>query len=136
MIFHSLLGKLTPVKHRFAAGFTLLEVLIALAILAISASAIIGQSGQSLSQLQQLQLKSTAMIVAENQMSALYIAEQWPGLGSISDTVTIADRPWFITTTISATTDPWLRKVEIAVREEEGRDVPVLVTLTSYRGRY
>ena len=120
-------------------GFTLLEVLIALAILAISSLAIMSQSRQSLSQLDQLQLKSTAALVADNQLALVQIAEHWPKLGSFSQSATFADRQWRITTQVTATSDPWFRKVEVTVTEDAAKyttQQTILAQLAGYRGRY
>ena len=96
-------------------GFTLLEVLIALAILAISSLAVIGQSGQSVTQLQQLHLKTTAMVVADNQLAQLQAAPDWPGLGSQTLSLESGREQWRVTTSVTQTSDPWLRKIEVQV---------------------
>jgi general secretion pathway protein I len=120
------------------AGFTLLEVLIALAVLAISSLAIMGQVGQSLSRVQQLQLQTSAIVVAENQMAVIQISPDWPGLGVRTNRVTLADGQWLVQTDVSTTSDPWLRKVEITVNYDEpaaSREAPaILARLISYRG--
>lgn len=119
-------------------GFTLLEVLIALAVLAISSLAIIGQVGQSLSRVQELQLQTTAIVVAENQMAVVQISPDWPGLGVRTNRVTLADTQWLVQTDVSATSDPWLRKVEVTVNTGDslgGRETAaILARLVSYRG--
>lgn len=119
-------------------GFTLLEVLIALAILAISSLAIIGQVGQSLSRVQQLQLQTTAIIVAENQMAVIQISPNWPSLGVKTNRVTLAGAQWLVQTDVSTTSDPWLRKVEVTVNygdSLDSRETPaILARLVSYRG--
>jgi len=115
-----------------------LEVLIALAILAISSLAIIGQVGQSLSRVQQLQLQTTAIIVAENQMAVVQISPNWPSLGLKTNRVTLADAQWLVQTDVSTTSDPWLRKVEVTVNYGDAldrRETPaILARLVSYRG--
>ncbi|MEH6556964.1 MAG: type II secretion system minor pseudopilin GspI [Oceanicoccus sp.] len=125
-------------RAKASAGFTLLEVLIALAVLAISSLAIIGQVGQSLSRVQQLQLQTSAIVVAENQMTVIQISPDWPGLGVRTNRVTLADAQWLVQTDVSTTSDPWLRKVEITVNYDEqagSRETPaILARLISYRG--
>jgi|TARA_B110000908_G_scaffold2377_1_gene3222 general secretion pathway protein I len=115
-----------------------LEVLIALAILAISSLAIIGQVGQSLSRVQQLQLQTTAIIVAENQMAVIQISPNLPSLGVKTNRVTLAGAQWLVQTDVSTTSDPWLRKVEVTVNygdSLDSRETPaILARLVSYRG--
>ncbi|WP_101759478.1 type II secretion system minor pseudopilin GspI [Oceanicoccus sp. KOV_DT_Chl] len=124
---------------RQGLGFTLLEVLIALAILAISSLAVIGQSRQSLSQLEQLQLKATAIVLAENQLAVVQIADDWPSLGSSSQSTLLAQRQWRVTTQVSSTSDPWFRKIEVTVTDDSvanQSEAAVLAQLIGYRGRY
>jgi len=122
------------------AGFTLLEVLIALAVLAISSLAIIGQAGQSLTQTRQLQLQATALIVAENQLAAVQIRPEWPSLGVSTNRETLAGAQWQVQTDVSSTTDPWLRKVEVTVVFEDQSGGPrasgELIRLVGYRGMH
>ncbi len=129
---------MTNKRRALVAGFTLLEVLIALAVLAISSLAIIGQVGQNLSRVQQLQLQTTAIVAAENQMAMIQISPDWPGLGVRTSTVTLADAQWLVETDVSTTSDPWLRKVEVTVNygdPVDRRESPaILARLVSYRG--
>jgi len=114
-------------------GFTLLEVLIALSILAIASIAVIRQTGQSLNQLQRLELKTTALHIAENQITNYRIAKSWPSLGRRSDTVTLGAIDWSIRSEITATPDPLLRKIVVEVGLED--QAPV-VAMTAYRGQH
>lgn len=118
-----------------STGFTLLEVLIALAILAISATAVIRQTGGSLSQLSALEAKTVATVLAENQLNLAIMADAFPASGRSSRTVTFNELDWLVSTEISNTSDPWLRKIEISVSLENDTDAP-LANLIGYRGRY
>ena len=117
-------------------GFTLLEVLIALAILAISASAIIGQTGTSLRNQQQLQLKTAAFWVAENKMTLLRSAESWPSVGRQTETIELMAQLWRVQTVVSPTSDKLLRKVQVSVASDDAAEGSALVALVAYRGRY
>lgn len=117
-------------------GFTLLEVLIALAILAVSASAIISQTGTSLSNQQQLQLKAAAFWVAENKMTLLRSTENWPSIGRQTETIELMDQAWRVNTTVAATPDKHLRKIRVSVAVDGAADSSVLIELVTYRGRY
>ena len=122
--------------HNKPLGFTLLEVLIALAILAISSLAIINQTAQGLQQRQRLEQKTIALWVAENQLNSLRLVKDWPSIGRRSDSLRMADQSWKITTEISATADPLLRKIIVSVAAEGEGDSTELVSLTGFRGRY
>ncbi len=117
-------------------GFTLLEVLVALSVLAISAMAVINQTGQSLQSIQQLESNTVALVVAENHITSLYIAENWPATGRSTDYLTYADQQWVINTQVSSTNDPWLRKIDVTVSQNLDQIEIPLVNLVTYRGRY
>ncbi|MFT5692044.1 MAG: general secretion pathway protein I [Oceanicoccus sp.] len=118
-------------------GFTLLEVLIALTILAISSLAVLRQTGQSLSQLQQLEEKNIAIYIVESRIAEFSISQIWPETGRSSKVVTVAGRQWNVNSEISSTSDPWLRKIDVWVvhKESNDQDSPV-AALTFYKGRY
>ena len=117
-------------------GFTLLEVMVALSILAISTMSVISQTGQSLRHLEQLQLKTVAMVIAENRLNVIQINENWPSNGRQTQSLTFADQQWLVNTDVSSTSEPWLRKIEINVMIETAKQPVSLLYLTSYRGRY
>lgn len=123
-------------KAASGRGFTLLEVLVALAVLAISAVAVIGQTGQSLVQLQQLQQKTLALVVADNRLQLLAVSGHWPNTGVQSQTLSAFDQQWQVTTEVSGTSEPWLRKVEVTVSVDSYGEPQKLASLTGYRGRY
>ena len=115
-------------------GFTLLEVLIALTILAISSMAVITQTGQSLNQLAQLRLKTVAMVIAENQINRARITEQWPATGRSTDILSAQDQSWVVNMEVTATSEPWLRKMTVTVSLHEDGDEFPLASLVAYRG--
>ena len=121
---------------RRIAGFTLLEVLIALAVLAISSLAVLSQTGQSIKQLQLLEAKTMALWIAENQLNTLRASDQWPGLGRRSQRMSMVNQEWIISTEISATSEPWLRKVTVDVSTDVAGSEVALLTLTGYKGKY
>jgi general secretion pathway protein I len=116
-------------------GFTLLEVLIALSILAISSIAVMTQIGQSVRQIEQLELKTMALWIAENQITTMQITEQWPGTGRQSQALSVAHQRWVIDTQISTTANPMMRKIEVTVGiNQAGQSMP-MVSLVAFRGR-
>lgn len=116
------------------AGFTLLEVLIALAILAIASTAVISQSGQSIRQLHRLEQKSVALWIADNQIAYLRGLPSWPSTGRRSEQLEMSGALWNIDTEVTATSEPWLRKIDVSVAVDGSNDP--LVSMTAYRGRY
>jgi general secretion pathway protein I len=123
---------------RRARGFTLLEVLVALAILALSAAAVLRQTQLGIKQQQQLELKSYALAIADDALATMLAQNDWPPLGRNEQTQEFQSQQWLIVTDVQAAPDPDLRKIEMSVglvREGEREPTPLL-RLTTYRGEY
>ncbi len=96
-------------------GFTLLEVLVALAILAIALSAAIKVSTANVENASYLRDRTLAHWVAMNILTEIQIKEVWPSLGKKTGTTMMAEREWFWIMNTSDTIDKELRRVEIKV---------------------
>ncbi|MBL8259273.1 MAG: type II secretion system minor pseudopilin GspI [Candidatus Competibacteraceae bacterium] len=117
-----------------AAGFTLLEVLVALAVLAITMGAIIGIATQSVNTFGYLRDQTFAGWVAANQIDELLLdAEPWPQEGGRKGSAELANRNWFWETRFRKTADPDLTELEIQVRASEGG--PVLSKQVAFKSR-
>lgn len=124
----------TPTAKRYLGGFTLLEVLVALAVFALSAFAVIRQTSQSVQQAEYLEQKSFALWLAENRLAQYRTAKEWPSIGNHSESVEQYGRSWFLQTDVYTTSDPWLRRVEVRVGREESDNS--IITLQGFLGRY
>lgn len=116
-------------------GFTLLEVLIALAIFALCASVLLEQTSRSLRQQQALEARTLARWVAENHLIELQMRGEWLPAGSNDESLDMAKQSWKIETRVEATADPDLERVDIAVSRTDAEDA-VLDRLTGFLGRY
>jgi general secretion pathway protein I len=116
---------------RRPAGFTLLEVLVALAVLAIAMGAIINAATQSIASTAYLRDQTFASWVARNQVNArLLDPEPWPDEGSLQGSAEMANRVWHWQVRFAKTEDPDLRRMEVTVRAFENG--PILSTLTAF----
>ena len=115
-----------------AAGFTLVEVLVALAIVAvslISASQVGGSWVLNANRQWQYQL---AQVCADNALITLRLSSQLPGMGERRVDCTQAQREMRVELTVRATPNPSFRRVEAQVFEDQ---TPLLRVQTVI-GRY
>jgi general secretion pathway protein I len=109
-----------------------LEVLVALAVLAIAMSAIINAATQSIASTAYLRDQTFASWVALNQVNErLLDAEPWPDEGSRQGSAELANRSWRWQVRFAKTDDPDMRRMEVTVRAAENG--PALSTLTAFR---
>lgn len=121
-------------SHR---GFTLLEVLVALAILALSAAAVLRQTHLNLRQQQTLELKSSALWMADDVLTLVLSQAQWPPVGRVEQEQTFAGKSWRVITEVQATPDPLMRKIEVSVIPADQSDTTAaLIKLAAYRGQH
>lgn len=106
-----------------ARGFTLLEVLVALAIFALVAASVLGVSARSLQTAARLEDKTLAMWVAENQLTDMQLAPGAPSSGNQQGQVDFASRQWQWQSSVEDTSEPTMRRVTVwvAPRDERGR---------------
>ncbi|MDM8569905.1 type II secretion system minor pseudopilin GspI [Thiotrichales bacterium HSG1] len=96
-------------------GFTLLEVLVALAILAIAMSAIIKVMSENAKNASYLRDKTLAHWVAMNILTEIQVRGEWPNIGTKKGVAKMAERKWHWSLKISNTVDSELRRLEIKV---------------------
>lgn len=98
-------------------GFTLLEVLVALAVLALALGAIVQAAGSSANQLAYLRDQTLAGWVAVNQLNAQLLETRWPDAGSnLSGTADLAEQEWRWEIKVLKTPDDDIRRLQATVR--------------------
>jgi len=125
--------------NRRAAGFTLLEVMIALAVFAVVSAALVRNAAVAVRQTTIIEERSLGIWVAENQLSQMRIQvrsdENYPALGTNRYAVNLADRDWEVVVKIAATENADIRRVEVAVSAAQQPD-QVVADLAGFLGRY
>jgi general secretion pathway protein I len=121
-------------QTRGVAGFTLIEVMVALAIVALSLPALLLTLDQQIDGTAYLRDRSLAQVVASNRLSELRLAlrarpRALPGL--IRGSEQMAGREWFWSVRTEATEVPDFSRVELQVRRSENEDSTALYTLVA-----
>ena len=107
---------------RYSTGFTLLEVLVALAIIAIALGAVLSTSGSQASSASYLKQKTIAHWVAMNQMVELQIEKKVTETGSKDGTTEMAGVEWYWTQTTTKTVYDGVFEIEIFVYRDKQRE--------------
>src|SRR5688572_1015738 len=99
-----------------SSGFTLLEVLIALAILALGMMAVHKALNDYTATAAYTEQKTLASWIATNKLTELAIAPVWPELGDSDEDIEFARQQWRCEIEVSETEVESLRRVDVSVR--------------------
>lgn len=102
---------------RKGRGFTLVEVLVALAILAVALAAASRSLALTTDSVEAHKRRVLAGIVAENRLAELVARRAWPGVGIVEGSERQAGIEFRWQTEVIATPHPRLRRVEIRVSD-------------------
>ncbi len=117
---------------RQVRGFTLLEVLVAVAVLALALTAIISGGGNAARAASTMRDKTEALWVAHNRLTEVDLQPVWPQLGTSSDDVTMGGTDWTWRAEVIGTQDPTLRRINIRVGKKGDGSNYSYVELSSF----
>lgn len=120
------------IRMRRQRGFTLMEMLVAVGVLAIALGAIIGNGARFANNAAGLRDKSLALFVARNRMTEIELGKAWPALGKANEDVELGDIKWTWRTEVKTTQDPGLRRIDIRVEKKSDKVPTAYVTLTGF----
>lgn len=127
-------AKMAGSAPRTLRGFTLLEVLVALVIVALGLMAAFGQVNQTVTATSRLRDKTIAHWVALNEMTRLRIKGEFPAVGTRSDETEMARNRWRYTIKVVKTDLAAIRRVDISVAFAD-KPEGVITTLTGFLGQ-
>jgi len=115
-------------------GLTLIEVMVAVAILAFSLTALVNMTGQSVNTLSYLEKKAYAQWVAVNKINELESGMEWPAVGRRQGQQSMGGVAWFWQVKTSNTESTDLRRLDVTVKQNKDDD-DALYSLTAFSNR-
>ncbi len=117
-------------------AFTLIEVLVAMVVLAMSLLAAIKVASEVTTSAIHMQDKTLAQWVAMNKVAEMRLQTTWPSIGRSNGNVEMANRSWHWQMEVKSTEDNDVRRLEVAVLPETEKDADApTVLLTAFLGK-
>jgi len=117
-----------------SSGFTLLEVMVALAVAAIGLGAISKSMTTQVDITDKLKQRTLATWVASNRLAELRMNRQFTASGSQTGEAEMGGQVWRIEEQYGATADPNISSVSIQVLTPQGKNI--VASLSGYLSRY
>ncbi len=116
---------------RTQGGFTLVEILVSLAVLSIILGALVQSAGVATSNAGRLRDRTIAEWVATNRLAELRLSPSFPETGSKTGDEEMLGKTWYWKTIVQKVEDDDLRRVDVEVRSSENAENP-LVTMAGF----
>ena len=117
-------------------GFTLIEIMVALAVVALTLGAGIKAAASLTQQAQRQTDQWLAQLCAENELARLRLSTQWPGIGESDTSCEQGGRTLRVRLGVQATPNPNFRRIEARVDDAAANDGVTLLSLSTVLGRY
>jgi general secretion pathway protein I len=127
--------KFNAAKRLKSSGFTLVEVVVALAIVAIGMFAVFKTIGDTAHNVAFLRDRSFAAWIADNRITEMRLASEMPSVDETEGDVDFAGRSWHWVANVSQTQVENLRRIDVTVRREEDEEGTSLMKLSGFVGQ-
>ena len=117
-----------------SGGFTLIEVVVALAILGIGMLAVFKTIGDTVHNVNELRDRSFAEWIADNRITEIRISGEMPSVEETAGEVAFAGQQWHWLTKISQTQVQGLRRIDVSVRHDDDPENSSIITLSGFVG--
>ena len=119
-----------------ASGFTLIEIVVAVAILATAMAAIIQGMARHADNAGRIRDKTIALWVAHNRLTEVMLEPGFPSIGRSDGDMEMAGLEWRWEMAVIETPDPEVRRIDIRIyKPKEKQDTTALVAFVSSAGR-
>ena len=122
-------------RHHRVNGFTLLEVMVALAVLTIALAALIKGTADNANNAAYLRDKTLAQWVGMNVVAEQQLQAKWNEKGVERGDEEMGNHTWYWSAKLSKTFDEDVRRLEVEVRDSDARDTTPLVSLVAFLPR-
>ncbi|HCH69300.1 MAG TPA: type II secretion system protein GspI [Colwellia sp.] len=112
-------------------GFTLIEVMLAMAVFSIAGVALLSAATNNARNISYLEDKMFANWVASNQLVATHLVETWPPKNNVKGEVELGGRAWLWQQKVVKTTDKNMRQIVMEIRLKESDELAI-GSITTY----
>lgn len=113
-------------------GFTLLEIMVALAVLALAMGALVKTSSDYTSNQTYLRDRTMTNWVARNVLAQHQLENQWPRVGERKGTLEMGWQEWEWLAKISQTEEEKLRRIDVEVHATDSEDETPITVLSGF----
>ena len=121
-----------PINRKIKQGFTLVEVLVAVTILALALGAIITSGSGFIRDTAFLRDRLIASWLAQNRIAEIRLDSPWPAVTERNGFEIMAGTEWEWRSKVSATPDQTVRRLTLSVYHSESNNDSSLITIHTF----